>query len=101
VDGTTQVIVAADVTQAANDKQQLVPTLTQVAPNCEAIPTAASGDAGYFSEAAVTDAALVGIALCVPPDRQKHGDTLPPPAEDGTVCSAMRATLQTAAGHAA
>lgn len=100
VDGTAQVIVAAAVTQAANDKQQLVPMLTAVAANCGAPPVAASGDAGYFSEAAVTDAALGGIDLYVPPDRQTHGAAPPPPADDGTVRSAMRAKLQTAAGHA-
>jgi transposase len=100
VDGTAQVIVAAAVTQAANDKQQLVPMLTTAATNCGARPAAASGDAGYFSEAAVTDPALAGIALYVPPDRQKHAEAPPPPADDGTARSAMRATLQTAAGHA-
>jgi hypothetical protein len=100
VDGTVQVIVAADVTQAANDKQQLVPMLTQVGANCGAWPSAASGDAGYFSAAAVTDAALDGIALYVPPDRQHHGEVPAPPADDGTVIGAMRAKLQTVAGHA-
>jgi len=102
VDGTAQVIVAAAVTQEANDKQQLVPLLTQVEANCGARPPAASGDAGYFSEAAVTAEPLVGIDLYVAPDRQKHGDTpAPPPTpDDGTVRSAMRAKLQTAAGHA-
>ena len=100
VDGTAQVIVAAAVTQEANDKQQLVPMLTQVAGNCGARPTAASGDAGYFSEAAVTAESLRGIDLYVPPDRQQHGKAPAPPADDGTVRGAMRATLQTAAGHA-
>ena len=100
VDGTAQVIVAAEVTQEANDKPQLVPMLTQVEANCGARPTAASGDAGYFSAAAVTDVALGGIALYVPPDRQKHGAAPPPPADDGTVIGAMRAKLQTVAGHA-
>ena len=38
VDGTAQVIVAADVSQAANDKQQLVPMLTEVDANCGASP---------------------------------------------------------------
>ena len=33
VDGTVQVIVAAEVTQEANDKPQLVPMLTQVEAN--------------------------------------------------------------------
>ncbi len=100
VDGTAQVIVAAAVTQAANDKQQLVPMLTEVAANCGVRPAAASGDAGYFSEAAVTDAALGEIDLYVPPDRQQHGEVPPPPADDGTGRSAMRAKLQTTAGHA-
>jgi len=100
VDASAQVIVAATVTQDANDTQQLVPMLTQVAATCGAPPVAASADAGYFSEAAVTDAALAGIALYVPPDRQKHGEAPPPPADDGTARSAMRAKLQTAAGHA-
>jgi len=100
VDGTAQVIVAAAVTQEANDKQQLVPMLTEVDANCGAPPAAALGDAGYFSEAAVTDAALNGIALYVPPDRQHHGEAPALPADAGTVIGAMRAKLQTAAGHA-
>jgi len=100
VDGTAQIIVAAAVTQAANDKQQLVPMLTQVEPNCGAVPATASGDAGYFSEAAVTDPALAAIDLYVAVDRQKHGETPAPPGADGTVLGAMRARLQTAAGQA-
>jgi transposase len=100
VDSTAQVIVAAAVTQAANDKQQLVPMLTQVEPNCGARPATASGDAGYFSEAAVTDPALAAIDLYVAVERQKHGEAPAPPGADGTVRGAMRAKLQTAAGHA-
>ena len=100
VDGAEQVIVAAAVTQEANDKRQLVPLLTEVAANCGAPPVAASGDAGYFSEAAVTDPALAAIDLYVAPDRQQHGEAPPPPLDDGTGRSAMRAKLQTAAGHA-
>ena len=104
VDSTAQVIVAAAVTQQANDKQQLVPMLTQVKANVGASPTAASADSGYCSADAVTDPALAGIDLYVAVERQKHGegptaDTGPPPA-DGTGLAAMRAKLQTAAGHA-
>jgi len=100
VDGTAQVIVAAAVTQAANDKQQLVPMLTQTGVNCDQLPAAASADSGYCSAAAVTDAALAGIDLYVAVARQKHGETPAPPADDGTVIGAMCAKLQTAAGHA-
>lgn len=35
-------------------------------------PEQASADAGYFSEAAVTDEKVAGIELLVPPNRQKH-----------------------------
>jgi len=102
VDGEAQVIVAAAVTQEANDKQQLVPMLRQVAGNCAEPPAVASADSGYFSEAAVTAEALVGIDLHVAPDRQPHGDASarPPRPDDGTVTGAMRAKLQSTAGHA-
>ena len=102
VDGTAQVIVAAAVTQEANDKQQLVPMLSAVEGTCGAAPAAASADSGYFSEAAVTDPALAGTDLYVAVDRQKHGEVPAPapPPDDGTVRGAMRAKLQTAAGHA-
>jgi transposase len=106
VDGTAQVIVAATVTQEANDKQQLVPMVTQAVANCGQPPVVVSADSGYFSEAAVTAEALGSIDLHVAVDRQKHGDAPPPGAspsprpDDGTAVGAMRAKLQTAAGHA-
>ncbi len=102
VDGHAQIIVAAAVTQAANDQQQLVPMLTQAAANCGAAPAVASADSGYFSEAAVSADALGGIDLHVAPDRQKHGEAPAPPPrpDDGTALAAMRAKLRTAAGHA-
>lgn len=73
VDSHAQLIVAAEITQAANDQQQLVPMLTQVEENLGRKPEHASADTGYFSEAAVTDPKLQGVDLLVPPDRQKHG----------------------------
>jgi len=104
VDGHAQIIVAADVTQDANDKQQLVPMLSQVAATCGQPPTAASADAGYFSDTSVTDKTLQGIDLYVPPDRQKHGERAPaasdPPPPDAAAITQMRAKLQTVAGQA-
>ena len=102
VDGAAQIIVAAAVTQAANDKQQLVPLLTQVATNCGATPAVVSADSGYFSAANVTAPALAGIDLYVAVARQPHGEApapVPGPA-DGTAIATMRAKLQTAVGHA-
>lgn len=107
VDGHAQVIVAAAVTQDANDKQQLVPMLTQVVTNWGAAPAVASADSGYFSAAAVTDPTLAAVDLYVAVDRQKHGqepaaDATPPPLPgDAPALHAMRAKLQTAAGQAA
>jgi transposase len=100
VDGAAQIIVAAAVTQEANDKQQLVPLLTQVVANCGEAPAAASADSGYFSEAAVTAPEVAAIDLYVPPDRQKHGDAPAPLLDDGTVSGTMRAKVRSAAGHA-
>ena len=57
--------MAAALTQAANDKQQLVPMLKQVEQNLGRKPEQASADAGYFSEAAVTDEKVAGIELPV------------------------------------
>jgi transposase len=104
VDGAAQIIVAAEVTQEANDKRQLVPMLAQVKANVGEAPAVASADSGYCSTAAVTDPALGGIDLYVAVDRQPHGEGPtaepgPPPAED-TVLAAMRTKLQTAAGRA-
>ena len=101
VDGTAQIIVAADVTQEANDKRQLVPMLTQVATNVGAAPAVALADSGYFSEAAVTDAALAAVDLYVAADRQPHGEAPAPVVrEDGTVIGRMRAKIASDAGQA-
>ncbi|HQI75799.1 MAG TPA: transposase, partial [Candidatus Latescibacteria bacterium] len=107
VDGEAQVIVAAAVTQEANDKQQLVPRLTEVVANCGKAPAVASADSGYCSAAAVTDPVLAPIDLYVAVERPKHGrdpaaDLTPPPLPgDAPVLYAMRAKLQTVAGQAA
>ena len=84
VDSHAQIIVAAALTQEANDKKQLLPMLAQVEQNLGRKPEQASADAGYFSEAAVTDEKVAGIELLVPPDRQKHGkgsETEPVPTD--------------------
>lgn len=61
VDSTAQVIVAAEVTQEANDSRQLLPMLGQVEENLGRKPQAASADAGYWSEANATDESVAGI----------------------------------------
>jgi transposase len=104
VDSQAQVIVAASVTQEANDKRQLVPMLEEVEVMTGSKPEQATADAGYFSEQSVGDAKLEGIDLLVAPDRQKHGEevacgTGPPQAEVG-VAERMRQKLRTLEGRA-
>src|SRR5579884_826515 len=55
VDSQAQVVVAAAVTQEANDKRQRAPMPEQVRRMTGRQPQQATADSGYFSEAAVTD----------------------------------------------
>ena len=81
VDSAGQIIVAAEITQESNDKRQLAPMLERVEQNIGAKPTAATADAGYFSEDQVNDERVQGIELYVATGKQKHGQAEPP---DGT-----------------
>lgn len=79
VDSAAQIIVAAELTQESNDKQQLAPMLERVEQNLGAKPEAVSADAGYCSEAQLTDKRVEGIELYVATGKQKHG--LPEPGD--------------------
>src|SRR5258707_9904027 len=85
VDAEEQIIVAAEVTNQANDKQQGVPMSPAALDNLKAAgiepPQAADGtptpipntaDAGYFSEKAVDELAKMGLDPHVATGRQKH-----------------------------
>jgi transposase len=88
VDGEDQIIVAAEVTCAANDKQQAVPMARAAVTNLEAAgierPKAADGavvpipntaDTGYFSEEAVAGLEGLGLDPYLAVERQKHHET--------------------------
>ena len=102
VDGTAQVIVAAELTQQANDTRQLVPMITKVEANTGRKPEAVSADAGYWSEANVNDERVRGINLHIATGRQKHGGkvepTMGPPPDDAAAKEAMQHKLRTAEG---
>jgi len=100
VDGQAQVIVACGVTQSAADAGQFVPMFRQAAQHLGASPAVGLADAGYFSEANLTAPELAGVALYVPPDRQSHGERGRTSRIATPLAAAMRATLQTAEGHA-
>ncbi len=99
-----QIIVAAAVTQDANDKQQLVPMLLAVQDNVGQLPEKASADTGFFSEAHLTAKALAGVALYVPPERPSPTtpDAVAPAAAwpAGSVREQMRHKLRTPEGQA-
>jgi len=104
VDSQSQVIVAAEVTQETNDKQQLLPMIAQIAANLERKPEKVSADTGYFSEANVTDESVKDVDLYVATGRDKHSGAVEtigdPPPPDASPKEAMREKLRTAAGRA-
>ena len=73
VDDQAQIIVALDVVQAPNDRQQLEPMLEPVEQNVR-IPQVTSADAGYFGRATIEKLQGRAIELLVPPNRQAHGE---------------------------
>ena len=105
VDDTAQIIVAATLTQAANDKQQLVPVLAEVKLNVGRLPEKVTADSGYFSAAAVTNEALSSVDLYVTPDSGKQTEEelateSPPPTElELDVKARMRGKVKSASGR--
>lgn len=74
VDSQSQVIVASQVTQQANDKGQLKPLVEQVKANLHKDPKQLSADNGYYSEENVAFLAEEGIDSYVATGRLKHTD---------------------------
>ena len=102
VDGANQIIVAAEVTRAANDKQQAVPMAQAALANLEAAgierpkgidgtatPIPNTADTGYFSEQAVEGLEQLGMDPYLAIERQKHHAAAvasEPTAPAGRVC---------------
>ena len=105
VDGKSQIIVAADVTQETNDKKQAEPMLEQVLANVGAMPKNALMDAGYFSEENMGKIDKPGMEIFMPPNRMEHGkDMQAAPRgripETLSVADRMRRKLRTRKGRA-
>jgi hypothetical protein len=114
VDGTCQIIVACDVTDAPNDKQQAAPlaqatqaTLVQAgieppqdeAGKAQAIP--ATLDNGYYSEAAVEALETLGFDPYIATARQRHhGAQAAAPETPATAQERMAAKVRTPEGKA-
>jgi transposase len=100
-------VVAADVVQAANDKQQIEPMLGELAalPAELGKPQTMLGDNGYFSAANVTACAAAGIEPLLATGRTPHHPSLderfaerPPAPENPTPLEAMAHRLATPEG---
>jgi transposase len=102
-------VVAVEVTQAPNDKQQLIPMLDKLDTLPKALGTAKTllADSGYFSATNVDACAAAGIEPLIARGRQGHYPPLedrfgaaPPAPEDPTAVEAMAHRLLTPEGRA-
>ena len=116
VDAEAQIIVAAEVTNQANDKQQAVPMAHAALANIDAaaidrpknedgtpMPIPNTADNGYLSEEAVEALETMGIDPHIATGRQKHHEAAVPLAEGECAPAAsakekMQQKLRTATG---
>ena len=100
-------VIAVEVVQAPNDKQQIAPMLDKIdaLPEHLGRPETLLADNGYFSEANVTTCVAASIEPMLAPGRQPHHQPLrerfaaPPPAPlNPTPVDAMAHRLRTPAG---
>ena len=102
VDKQTQIIVACDVVQDANDKKMLEPMLAQVVERLGRVPNRASADSGYFSEDNLSAPVASTIELFVPPGRESRARESKPAAgripADLSTADRMRRKLSTKRG---
>jgi hypothetical protein len=93
------------VTQATNDKKQLMPMITTIEQQSGDTPTQVLADAGYCSDESLTAIAETGIDAYIPTRKQKHGER-PGPCPRGplpktaTIVDRMSRKLLTKTGAA-
>ena len=69
-----QLIVGQAVTQATNDKHQLLPMITTIAQQAGDTPSQVLADAGYCSDENLAAIATTGIDAYISTRKQKHGE---------------------------
>jgi transposase/IS5 family transposase len=109
-DTDSMLILAAQVTQAANDKEQVVPMIEKLRANPEGLnrPAQLLADTGYFSEHNVSACAKAKITPLIAVKREAHHpdwrerftEPLPLP-ETASHVEQMKHALKTKAGRAA
>ncbi|MBA7682319.1 IS1182 family transposase ISPlba1 [subsurface metagenome] len=106
VDSEEQIILACDVTDESNDKQQFEPMVEQTQENVgeDKKIKSASADSGYYSESNVKFAEDKNIDAYIATKRNKHSDLVPKaprgrPPKDLTVQEKMARKLRTKNGR--
>jgi len=106
VDSAEQIILACDVTDESNDKQQFEPMVEQTQENVgeDKKIKAASADSGYYSESNVKFAEDKNIDAYIATKRNKHSDSVPKAPrgrspKDSTVQEKMARKLRTKKGR--
>jgi transposase len=108
VDVETMLIVESHISQATNDKQEILPTLASLHELPEKVGTVDTllADAGYYSDGNTACCEQSGIEPYIPPHRDKHNQSLTerfsepaPLPEDAKPIDRMRNKLKTAAGR--
>jgi transposase len=108
VEVATMLIVGQHVTDQANDKQQLVPTLAVISPVIQRVANALV-DSGYYSESSTlsVETAAPATTVYAAMKRQSHGRSIaqleervdpPAPPPDAPVAERMAHRLDTAQG---
>jgi len=104
VEPVLQLIVGQYLTQAGNDKKQLLPMIKVVEQQSGQKPSQVLADSGYTSEASITESAAAGIDAYLAVARDKHNQQAGPCARGPLPRAAsgkerMRRKLQTKAGR--
>ena len=76
-DDAHQVIVAAEATNQASDKNQAVSMIEQAIGNVGAVPKEVSAGAGYYSAKAVDGLSALAADPFVALDKTRHGQAIP------------------------
>jgi hypothetical protein len=99
VDGHAQIVVAAEITQQVNDKQQLLPMAAAASAALDQAPQVLLADAGYWDTASLLDPALTPMTVLVSPDGRggTGGSRL---RADHPLAARMRAAIRSAVGQA-
>ena len=78
VDSAHQVIVAAEATNQATDRQRAVSMIEQTIGNTGAAPKEVSADAGYYSAEAVDGLSALVVDPFIAPDKTRHCQAISP-----------------------